>query len=305
MSGLAKRAFIEGIGALEASVNSPLVSGADTVGAFLRRGLQVVGYGLLETFITDRLGEVSAHANSGISHVSDLPEKLQRAAFSEAIRVAASKMQWLGTDLSDILTFSSELGRSLSAASGPVNLSPLTWQWKGSNMGVEDLSRALRLFHVKAPFIALNSICGRMNFPVTDTKVAMAGLLRERNSSAHDSNYQVSNLVSRSTPTQLLALGCTTDTFISLAADRLRVADQSFLSDPDWLDSSRVAIRFLHARPRDWAEMPEGATRAVRVATDRTIAFKRACAASLGKAEIVVVQDQTRHVLDWACPDVP
>lgn len=305
MSSAARKAFIEGLAALETSINSPMVTGPDKVGSFLRRGLQVVAYGLLETFIMDRLNELSAHINGGISHVSDLPEKLQRAAFQDVLRIAADKMQWIGTDLPEVIAFSSALGSSLSASSGSIQLSPLTWQWRGSNMNAEDLARALKLFHVKSPWPTVSEICQRLGFPISDARVAAVNMLRERNSSAHDSTHQVSNLIARTAPTQLLGIGCTSDILMSIAAHCIHSGDQTFLQNSEWLTANQVKIRFVQRRSRDWAEILEGKNRAIRVNADQELAFKAACSAAMGRSEVVVLRDMAHKVIDWNFPDTP
>jgi len=305
MSSAARKVFIGGINALQTSINTPLVTGPDTVGSFLRRGLQVVGYGLLETFIVDRLNELSGHMNDGMSHVSDLPEKLRKAAFQDILRVAADKVQWAGPGLPDAVAFTSALGRSLIASSGPIHLSPLTWQWRGSNMGIADLNDMLRLFHVQAPWQTLTNISLRADFPVTDAKAAVTNLLQERNSSAHDSGHQVSNLIARAAPAQLLALGFSTDVLISLAAHQIRLASQEYWRDTNWLNSDKLKFRFVRFRTKEWAEVLEGRSKAARLNHDRDAASKSAFSASLGKLEVVVFQNSARQVLDWTYPDAP
>ncbi len=70
------------------SLNSPLVRAGDAVGSFLRRGLTIVSYNLLEAFVAERVEEVAKHINSGISHFGDLPDPLQKAATVDVVRVA-------------------------------------------------------------------------------------------------------------------------------------------------------------------------------------------------------------------------
>src|SRR4051812_32601475 len=81
----ARESFLDGLDALRQSIDTPLVTGADTVGSFLRRGLTVVSYNLLEAFMTERLEETAAYINGGLSHFADLPDRIKKAATQELL----------------------------------------------------------------------------------------------------------------------------------------------------------------------------------------------------------------------------
>ena len=194
MPGSARSQFLTGLEALRQSLDSPLVRASDDVGAFLRRGLAIVSYNLPESFMSARLEELAAHINSGLTHFADLPDRLQRAATLDVLKFANSRMQRSRWDPASAFPFMTEIGESLVASSGPVRLSSLTWQWQGSNMSADDLQRAMRLFHVESPWQTIEDFSNRTGSPMPDPKKTVEGLHRERNASAHNSGYQVSNL---------------------------------------------------------------------------------------------------------------
>lgn len=305
MSGDARRNFINGLVALQQSLNTPLVSGTDAVGEFLRRGLAIVSYNLLEAFVSNRLIEVADHINSGVSHFSDLPESLQKAAALDLLRIANSKARRARMDVQTAVSFAASVGESLAASSGPVRLSPMTWEWEGSNMSAEDVQRALRLFHVETPWDTIKEISRRAGFNIPDPKTTLVGLLRERNKSAHDSSYQVSNLWIRAVPNQLLMIGMGIDIAISVAANQIHLANSLFLKNEKWVNANKLAFRFIRQRPGAWAELLEGRTRAVHVNKDREHLVKNAVVASKGKLEIIVIQNVSQQTVDWIYPDLP
>src|ERR1700729_3202337 len=98
MPGSARSQFLAGLRALRQSLDNPLVSASDDVGAFLRRGLTIVSYNLLESFMSARLEELAKHINSGYTHFIDLPDRLQRAATLDVLRFANSRMQRIRWD---------------------------------------------------------------------------------------------------------------------------------------------------------------------------------------------------------------
>ena len=305
MSGDARRSFLENLTFLRKSLDSPLVSAADAVGSFLRRGLTIVSYNLLEAFIASRLGEVAEYVNSGVVHFGDLPERLQRAASFDVLRFANSRVQRAGWDLASSLAFTTEVGASLAASSGPLKLSSLTWQWSGSNMTAEDVRRALRLFHVESPWSSVEQLASRVGATMSDPKTTLIGLLRERNNCAHESSYQVSNLWIRAVPHQLLIIGMGVDISISVASHELHIGKRDFLDDENWMKPDRVKFRFAQERNKEWAETLEGNIRAAHVSTDKETLIKGAINTARGRHQVVVVKDRTLQVVDWIYPELP
>lgn len=297
--------FLAGLEALRKSLDSSLVSASDDVGAFLRRGLTIVGYNLLETFIASRLEEVARHINSGSSHFIDLPDRLQKAATFDVLRFASSRLQRNQWDPTAAFPFMTEIGESLAASVGPVRLSSLTWQWLGSNMSAEDLHRAMRLFHVERPWETIENISNRIGSPMLNPKKTVEGLHRERNSSAHDSAYQVSNLLIRAVPAQLQVIGMAADTAISVAAHEMHLANTDFYSNENWMSGRRISFRYVKQRSSTWAEILEGTSKAYRVGKDQGKAVKDAIARARGKYQVVVVQNDHSQLTDWLYPEVP
>jgi len=301
----ARESFLVGLEALRQSIDTELVKGSDTIGSFLRRGLTIISYNLLEAFVAERLVEIATHVNAGFGHFSDLPDRMKRAATQELLKVANSQLQWSGDDLSSIVDFATSVGESLAASSGALRLSPLMWQWTGSNMSSEDFHRALRLFHVKDPWDTIKQLAARIGASLPDPKSTLVGLARERNKCAHQSSYSVSNLFIRAVPNQVLLLGLGADMSISVSANRIHQADPAFYGDEKWFHPGRVRFRFVSERKGKWAEIVEGRARAIRVSADRDAAVKDAIDAARGKSEIVVIQNTARQTLDWTHPEVP
>lgn len=305
MSGDARRAFVQNLTALRKSLDSPLVSSGDSVGSFLRRGLTIVSYNLLEAFIADRLAEIADYVNGGVVHFGDLPDRLQRAASFDVLRVANSRIQRGVLDLTSMLAFTASLGQSLAASSGPLKLSSLTWQWAGSNMTADDVHRAMRLFHVESPWGTIEELSKRMGVLIPDPKETLKGLLRERNRSAHESTYEVSNLWIRAVPHQLQVIGMGADIAMSVAAHQMHIGANDFLQNDNWMSSDRLKLRFVQERSKQWAETLEGSSRAAHVNADKETLIKTAINSARGSQQVVVVKDRTLQLIDWIYPELP
>ncbi len=103
--------------AFKATCDEPAVRLADPVGEFLRRGMTVAAYNLLETFIDDRLGELASYVNTGHVQFVDLPERLQKRAIRNTLAVANARFGRGSIELMDLRTTAASLGRSLGAVS--------------------------------------------------------------------------------------------------------------------------------------------------------------------------------------------
>ena len=310
MTSLAREAFLSGLAAFQESLDEPRVLGKDDVGLFLRKGLTVAAYNLLETFVSSRLDELAGHVNGGVSQFLDLPEKLQRRAIVNSIQVGKSQISRAGIDLRELRTFSESLGKSLSAVNASLKISSLTWKWQGSNMGVDDYHAALRYFHVKNPWESVRLLAARLSFPTVDylgdpidQKQDLKELLMERHRSAHEPSTSVTALWLRTVPERILKYAVTFDLLASVAANLLRVGDSQMLSNEEYVDSKLISVRFVKARAKGFAEMLEGNTRASRVG-DSLPTLLAAASTRCTQQQVLIEQSITGMTVTWSIPSV-
>lgn len=284
---------------------------AASVGSFLRRGITVAAFNLLETFITDRLRELASHANSGHTQFLDLPDVLQRRAIRQTIDVAHARLRRTSSSIEELRQFSAELGESLASVSALLSLSPFVWMWPGSNMGAQDYFDALKYLHVRNPRDAVLGLSGRLGFNTvspTGEKISvdseLKDLVAERNRCAHTASHQVTTLSVRSLPARIDRFAITFDLLASLSVHRIFLADSSFLGDPAWMDEARVGLRFVRARKDDFAEYIESSQRARRVGHDVAALIRTACSRA-SELEAVIVQDRSGVVTNWYIPHAP
>ena len=310
MASPARAAFLGGFRAFQTALDEPSVRAANDTGQFLRRGLTVAAYNLLETFVIDRTSEIAAHINAGETQFLDLPERLQRRAITNTIAVANSQLRFDRRELSELRTYSLTLGGSLSTVGHALDLSPLTWLWPGSNMAAWDLRDALRFLHVDQPWQNLRRIAGRMSFVIDDFngdalnfEAELAALAQERHRCAHVASYGVTTVWLRAVPEQILRYAVGFDALGSASAELLRRGDPHMLANRRWMHDGRVQLRFVRERGVDYAEYVEGRARAHRTGPDRS-ALLAAAAGRCGQGEILVEQARTKDVVSWSIPSI-
>ncbi|MHB8641639.1 MAG: hypothetical protein ACYDA3_01950 [Gaiellaceae bacterium] len=285
------------------SADERAVMRGDAAGGFLRRGLTVAGFNLLETFVSQRLNEFAAFLNAGHVQFLDLPEKLQRHSIVNTVRVANSRLRRPEDDLNLLRGFSREVGESLAAVGTSLQLSAMTWLWEGSNMAPANYHDTLRRFHVYQPWQTGGELATRLGIVQPDLERALRDLAQERHKSAHEALYGVTPLWLRSIPNRILTLAAVFDILASVACVQLRAGDPAFMQDDEWLTSARIRLRFVRERTRGAAEILEGRTRASRVSDDAARLFGEAVGRA-AQGEVVVRQDMQEQVATWDVPPI-
>lgn len=310
MSSTARDQFLANHRAFADAVDESIVLASDAKGDFLRRGLAVAAFSLLETFIEDRLAELVSHINGGATQFINLPQRVQKQAIVNTVEVFRGRIRRLSSDMTLLRAMSRSVGSSLTAVGRSMALSPYVWLWNGSNMRPNDFHDALRLFHVQDPWRNCLTLTGRLQFPVVqasgpiDLRQELALLLQERNRCAHEAGYGVTPIWIRALPNLILRYAIAFDSFASVAADAIRKGNTAYLADENYLASTRVSLRFVkERRSGDYAEIMEGRVRAARVHKDPEDVF-RVALGKCGGSEVLVQLTAAGQVVKWAIPVV-
>lgn len=310
MPSTARLQFLAGVAAFSTACDDATVRAPDDVGGFLRRGMTVAAFNLLETFLDDRLGELAVHVNGGSSQFLDLPERLQKRAISQTLEVASARLRRNNFDIAELRDFSQGVGVNLTAMGTSIALSPYTWAWSGSNLGADDLSTMLSHFQIDKPWEAALDIAGRLGFPIVDAsglplnlRSDFQALAAERHKAAHVASHPVTSLWLRAVPLRILRLATAMDIMASGGAHLLRLGDADMLAGVKWNPVTRVKIRYVRERAKDFAEFTEGRATATRRAADDIRLWSDA-AGRCGALETLVRQGLGNEVTDWALPCV-
>jgi len=310
MVSAARSEFISGLTAFAAACEESAVIAPNNVGRFLRRGMTVAAFNLLEAFLENRLGELAQHVNSGTTQFLDLPDRMQKRSISQTLEVANAKLRRGTYNLTELRTFSSNVGHSLDAVGSAMSLSPFTWLWSGSNVTADDLSSMLSYFQVKQPWDAVREFAGQLGFPTVDAdgdnidfKQDLQALAAERHKAAHLASHPITSLWLRSAPDRILRLAVTLDILVSMGAHMLRTGDSNILSGRKWEPLRYVSFRFVRERGKDYAEFVGASPRAHRVSPDGDRLFAEACG-RCSVFEVAVRNGLAGNVNEWSIPTV-
>lgn len=310
MVSVARDNFMSGLNAFTVASGESAVIAGDEVGSFLRRGMTVAAFNLLETFLDDRMQELAAHINGGATQFLDLPERLQRRAILQTLDVANARLRRASYETKDLRNFSHSVGQSLVAVNSSLSLSPFTWLWTGSNVSVDELTKLLSFLQVDKPWEGALLIAGRLGYATVDVsgagidlKADLQELAENRHRSAHVASHPVTSLWLRAVPNRILRIAAAVDMMMSAGAHLLRVGDPGMLAGSKWDPASRLKLRFVRERVHDYGEYVEGAKRASRKSADGAQLFLDA-SVRCAEYEVLVRQDIASNVVNWSVPCV-
>jgi len=306
----ARENFLTGLNAFGAACDEPAVIAASEVGGFLRRGMTVAAFNLLETFLDDRLQELAHHVNGGATQFLDLPERLQKRSISQTLEVANARLRRGSYTVNELRAFSGTVGQSLSAVGSAMSVSPFTWLWSGSNVTADDLTTMLSFFQVDRPWDSVRHLAAELGFVTIDAegdplnlKDDLQALAAERHRSAHVASHAITSLWLRAVPDRILRLAIALDILVSSGAHLLRTGDSNVLAGKKWDPTERISIRFVRQRTRDFAEFVGSSKKAYRVSHDGDRLYADATG-RCAQLEVAVRQSISREIVAWSIPAV-
>lgn len=311
LPSLARKAFLEGVTSLEETLEEPWAVESTSRGAFVRRGLTVASFNLLETFILERLDEIAFHLNTGNLLYAELPDQLQLKAARNAIEVANSRLK--RSDQNEISQLVIDLSKTLTSLhQSPVSFSALSWAWSGSNMSVDGYASALRRFHVQKPYDRVREVAGRIGFQITDTtdgsaldlSQQLAELAKNRHGSAHNSTYAVSTMWLKTVGKKLLQFGSSFDILASIGALNLKAATADYYANSGWTTADRATFHFILERRQDFALLSEINSRRARRVSNNGDDLFRIASRSPKLNDVIVRLDQNNRLVDWTIPTI-
>ncbi|WP_311213553.1 MULTISPECIES: hypothetical protein [unclassified Arthrobacter] len=310
MTSNARIAFLTGVNSLEQTLEESWAVESTPRGAFVRRGLTVASFNLLETFILERLDEIAKYLNSGNLMYTELPTLMQLPSARTAIEVASAKVRRL--DDAALNALSVALGEALSSSQGTrLAFSALSWVWTGSNMSSDDYRAALRKFHVADAFSKVRDVTSRIGFPAVnatstsplDLKSLLDELAKERHASAHNSSHSVSTMWLKTVGNTLIRFAAGFDILVSVAASNLREANAEYIADDKWTNADKMIFHLIVEREKDFAYLRDFSGRALKVEKDGDSLFG-ATTRNRKLNDVVVRVDKNRRIENWIIPSV-
>lgn len=270
----------------------------------LRSGLMIAAFTSVEDFIRVRTGELLACISRTVLRFDLLPEALKRAATTEAMKAAYEQAKLIKRRGEDPLPMIQQAATEVaSTGSSPLLISKYGLGYSGSNLAADDVSVILSSLQISDVWNEIDNIAGRCGSTSLSLKQAYGNGHNLRNSAAHDpqANIQPSDLHAFCNQAFSIALGF--DILGSRAARLLRLGDPLVLNGRARL-SDDIRIRYLRERSNGYAEIREGAAKALRITSDLDDAWKVSVTSATPHGEPIVLCDRAGRPIDWMVTDV-
>jgi hypothetical protein len=225
----------------------------------IRNGLAVVGFSFLEDFLRERTAEILTYlAASGVSF-NLLPEKVKNGTTFGLLKALASRVQFEYDDAARIAFAQAHAGYIASTGGAPFQLSPLSFGFKNSNIGADEVADIVRAFRINAPWQTFGTLAQRVGLGALPLEDAFTNASKRRHKAAHEAgsttpHNDLENYVGEATA---IAFGF--DALLSAAAVKIKRRDPKFaagqfsLSDLPLVVLSRTRGRYkehLFGNPR-------------------------------------------------------
>lgn len=311
MASIARQALLERLDAYRRAIALPAIVDRapsqrthNAQARLLRNGLMVVGFALLEDFLRSRAAEVLEWLTVRRLDYVGLPGKLQDAMTGGAVRALGAQFDIRRRGGADPSLVLEEVGRSfVSLTSREVVFWPLTLGWRGSNLGVEEISDMLGALSVQDPWRNIENIARRAGLGFLVARDAFVNASVLRNVAAHQAtaNVQPTDLEFFARNAFGFALGF--DAMISRGA-RL-VAEGATGGASGALLAMNVALRFLERDRGSWRERAEGRPRTVRRETNYRRLESSTRRRARARHDLIVVLNDYGQPYRWITTDVP
>jgi len=165
-------------------------------------------------------------------------------------------------------------------------LSPMGFGRDTSNLNATSVKELMRAFQIKDGWRQLNAVSSRVGIGAPSLEQSFTNAARSRHSAAHDPKANTTLGTLATIAQDALAIAVALDLILSRALAMLVSGDADYCRDDFALVHTDVRIRFLDERVGGkWASIPEGGSRAWRIATqyDQLLQASRTAAAARGE----------------------
>jgi hypothetical protein len=305
---LARATFLERFSTLDVTIAEPYVQdGAlnevqrNARARLIRNGLAVVGFAFLEDFVRQRAAEILASISASAVPFSDLPEKVKEACtfgLLKAMQVRAN----LQPDAAAKIAFSQDHARLLaSTASSPYQLSDITFGYKSSNIGSEDVAEILRSFRIATPWDAVGILASKVGLSSLSLKDSFENAARRRHRAAHVAGAitPFGDLMGFINEAKAIAFGF--DALLSSALIRIKRRNAAYFGGGS-IGGNDVVVTLVLSEGGRYKERAWGAVRAKATGTDLNSVTMRAIPRADAAGAALAILDASGQLESWRIP---
>jgi hypothetical protein len=274
---------------------------------FLRKGLGIVTFNILEDYLKERAKEVFSLLSSSNVIFDVLPDELREAATLGALRALEKKAKqekklkadWLGLVHDE--TFKINSTRQVSS----YNISNLSLMSENSNVLIDDVSKLLRCLNITEGWNTLQRVSQEIYGGIPSLNQSYENISMRRHSAAHEANFDYEFGWLEIAVDEIRAIAASLDLILSRQCKFITNSPSATISKNNL--SGVLKYRFLVQRQMGanntlaYSERLDANSKSIKNWSDYTSALAGLLPKCQSRKESLIVLNTQRRIIDWHC----
>ena len=293
----AKSKLLERINTLEATlalpvlINQPLGNVAHNKAAtFLRKGLGIVTFNILEDYIKERTLEMFGSVSSSMINFSYLPNDLQEAATLGALRALVGKVRNEKKNNGNI--------NSTSLVNN-FTISQFSLMSESSNINADEVTKVLKCLNIDGGWGTLQRISQEIYGGVPNLSQSYGNISMRRHSAAHEAGFDYEYGWLQTAVREIMAIASSFDVALSTKCKMINLSPAVQVAKNDL--SNMIKYRFLQQANNSqvYKEKISVTSASVKNWTDLNLAKQMLAVKCQTKSESLVILNSQTRIIDW------
>ena len=304
----AKIKLLERISTLEATlalpvlINQPLANVAhNKTATFLRKGLGIVTFNILEDYIKERTLEMFSSVSSSMISFSFLPDDLQEAATLGALRALVGKVRnekksrgnWLGLIQNETAKINS------TSLVNNFTISQFSLMSENSNINADEISKVLKCLNINGGWDTLQRISREIYGGVPSLNQSYENISMRRHSAAHEAGFDYEYGWLQAALTEIIAVAASFDIALSAKCRIINLSPTVQVAKDDL--ANKIKYRFLHQFNNSHIYKEKKSVQSVSVKnwTDLDSAKQILVPKCQTQSESLIILNSQARIIDW------
>lgn len=264
---------------------------------FLRNGLAIIAFNILEDYIKYRVDEFFSILSSTTVPFNHLPEKVQDIALLHSLKgihTLALRKKKATEDYKGFIQ--TEVNKSASTLGSPYSMSSFGFGWDKSNLDYDDIADILKSFQVEGNSAAIGQLTSLIGCPILVPKDFFNNAASRRHTAAHNPNATSSLIDLQDYIVSVKAFALSIDLLICTAIKKIENGTMTIATKIRYND---VKIRYVHKIGSDFSERSQNNSSVLKVHSSESDAITSIQGRRNYQGEMIVILDVPSKVYNW------
>jgi len=306
MVSTSRNEYNQRLAILKHTLNDPIVQDGPPMNIqhnerarFLRNGLAIISFNILEDFFKNRIAEILDHIATSPIAFNLLPLKLQEATLLHSLSGIDKIARRMKTDGANWKSFIQTQAQILSNSATPAyTLSSYGMGFQKSNLSANDISDFLGNFQVDGAWASIETVTRLVGCTVVSAKQVFINAATRRNAAAHDPNSHIPFTDIADFLTHAKAIALAFDFLISKAAHYLKTSHPSYITGTK-ISPADLRFRYIRKIGSQFCEMDATNSRVLKRHPSEGAAETSLRARRNYAHEMIIVVDYPSKVENW------